>query len=79
MGANGSLASARSSMRVRPAVTMETVVKRPMVMDDDAIAIRYMMNSGLSLDHRVVDGYVASGFLADLKKRLESMGPRGAL
>ncbi len=58
---------------------METVVKRPMVMDDDAIAIRYMMNSCLSLDHRVVDGYVASGFLADLKKRLESMGPRGAL
>ena len=33
----------------------------------------------LSLDHRVVDGYVASGFLADLKKRLEAMGPTGAL
>ena len=33
----------------------------------------------LSLDHRVVDGYVASGFLADLKKRLEAMGPSGAL
>jgi pyruvate/2-oxoglutarate dehydrogenase complex dihydrolipoamide acyltransferase (E2) component len=37
------------------------------------------MNVCLSLDHRVVDGAVASGFLADLKKRLESMGPSGAL
>jgi 2-oxoisovalerate dehydrogenase E2 component (dihydrolipoyl transacylase) len=79
-GANGSLASAPIINAGQAGiVTMETVVKRPMVMDDDAIAIRYMMNSCLSLDHRVVDGYVASGFLADLKKRLESMGPRGAL
>jgi 2-oxoisovalerate dehydrogenase E2 component (dihydrolipoyl transacylase) len=38
-----------------------------------------MMNSCLSLDHRVVDGYVASGFLADLKQRLERMGPQGDL
>ncbi len=79
-GANGSLASAPIINAGQAGiVTMETVVKRPMVMEDDAIAIRYMMNSCLSLDHRVVDGYVASGFLADLKKRLESMGPRGAL
>jgi 2-oxoisovalerate dehydrogenase E2 component (dihydrolipoyl transacylase) len=79
-GANGSLASAPIINAGQAGiVTMETVVKRPMVMDDDAITIRYMMNSCLSLDHRVVDGYVASGFLADLKKRLESMGPRGAL
>jgi 2-oxoisovalerate dehydrogenase E2 component (dihydrolipoyl transacylase) len=79
-GANGSLASAPIINAGQAGiVTMETVVKRPMVQDDDSIAIRYMMNSCLSLDHRVVDGYVASGFLADLKKRLESMGPRGAL
>ena len=79
-GANGSLASAPIINAGQAGiVTMETVVKRPMVQDDDSIVIRYMMNSCLSLDHRVVDGYVASGFLADLKKRLESMGPRGAL
>jgi 2-oxoisovalerate dehydrogenase E2 component (dihydrolipoyl transacylase) len=79
-GANGSLASAPIINAGQAGiVTMETVVKRPMVQDDDSIAIRYIMNSCLSLDHRVVDGYVASGFLADLKKRLESMGPRGAL
>jgi 2-oxoisovalerate dehydrogenase E2 component (dihydrolipoyl transacylase) len=58
---------------------MEAVVKKLVVRDDDTIAIRHMMNSCLSLDHRVVDGYVASGFLADLKRRLEAMGPQGEL
>ncbi len=79
-GANGSWASAPIINAGQAGIlTMETVVKQPVVRDDDAIAIRSMMNSCLSLDHRVVDGYVASGFLADLKKRLENMGPDGAL
>ena len=38
-----------------------------------------MMNLCLSLDHRVVDGAIASGFLADLKKRLEAMARGGVL
>ena len=46
---------------------------------DDAIAVRSMMNVCMSLDHRVIDGAVASGFLSDLKKRLEAMGPSGSL
>ncbi|HET7813591.1 MAG TPA: dihydrolipoamide acetyltransferase family protein [Candidatus Baltobacteraceae bacterium] len=79
-GANGSYASAPIINGGQAGiVTMETVVKKPVVTADDAIAIRQMMNVCLSLDHRVVDGYVASGFLADLKKRLESMGPSGVL
>jgi 2-oxoisovalerate dehydrogenase E2 component (dihydrolipoyl transacylase) len=79
-GANGSWASAPIINAGQAGIlTMETIVKQPVVRDDDAIAIRHMMNSCLSLDHRVVDGYVASGFLADLKKRLEGMGPDGAL
>jgi 2-oxoisovalerate dehydrogenase E2 component (dihydrolipoyl transacylase) len=79
-GANGSYASAPIINAGQAGiVTMETVVKKPVVTADDAIAIRNMMNSCLSLDHRVVDGYVASGFLADLKKRLEAMGPAGSL
>jgi 2-oxoisovalerate dehydrogenase E2 component (dihydrolipoyl transacylase) len=59
-------------------VTMEAVVKRPVVVDD-AIAIRSMMNVCLSLDHRVLDGTIANAFLADLKKRLEAMRPGGDL
>ena len=79
-GANGSYASAPIINAGQAGiVTMETVVKKPVVTADDAIAIRHMMNVCLSLDHRVVDGYVASGFLADLKKRLEAMGPSGVL
>ncbi len=77
-GANGSWASAPIINAGQAGiVTMETVVKTLVVRDDDSIAIRRMMNSCLSLDHRVVDGYVASGFLADLKRRLEAMGPQG--
>ena len=79
-GANGSYASAPIINGGQAGiVTMETVVKKPVVTADDAIAIRHMMNVCLSLDHRVVDGYVASGFLADLKKRLEALGPTGVL
>jgi 2-oxoisovalerate dehydrogenase E2 component (dihydrolipoyl transacylase) len=79
-GANGSWASAPIINGGQAGiVTMETVVKKLVVRDDDSIAIRSMMNSCLSLDHRVVDGYVASGFLADLKRRLERMGPQGEL
>jgi 2-oxoisovalerate dehydrogenase E2 component (dihydrolipoyl transacylase) len=79
-GANGSYASAPIINGGQAGiVTMEAVVKKPVVTTDDAIAIRHMMNVCLSLDHRVVDGYVASGFLADLKKRLEALGPSGVL
>jgi len=52
-------------------ITMEAVVKRPWVVND-AIAIRSIMNLCLCLDHRVLDGAVASRFLSSVKKTLES-------
>ena len=80
-GANGSILSAPILPPGQTGiVTMEAVVKRPIVRgDDDAIAIRSMMNVCLSLDHRIVDGFIAIGFLADLKARLQKMGPSGSL
>jgi 2-oxoisovalerate dehydrogenase E2 component (dihydrolipoyl transacylase) len=79
-GANGSILSAPILVPGQTGiVTTEAVVKRPVVRDDDSIAIRSMMNVCMSLDHRVVDGAVASGFLFDVKKRLEAMGPSGSL
>ena len=79
-GANGSWASAPIINGGQAGiVTMETVEKKLLVRDDDSFAPRFVMNSCLSLDHRVVDGYVASGFLADLKKRIERMTTDGAL
>ncbi|MCL4520049.1 MAG: 2-oxo acid dehydrogenase subunit E2, partial [Firmicutes bacterium] len=51
-------------------VTMESVVKRPVVVGD-MIAVRSMMNCCISFDHRVVDGAEAAQFLGELKKTLE--------
>jgi 2-oxoisovalerate dehydrogenase E2 component (dihydrolipoyl transacylase) len=53
-------------------VTMEAIVKRPIVIADDAIAVRSMMNSCLSFDHRVLDGAGALKFLRTLKLELET-------
>jgi 2-oxoisovalerate dehydrogenase E2 component (dihydrolipoyl transacylase) len=54
-------------------VTMEAIVKRPIVTAEDAIAIRHMMNSCLSFDHRVLDGAGALKFLRTLKQQLETV------
>jgi 2-oxoisovalerate dehydrogenase E2 component (dihydrolipoyl transacylase) len=71
-GANGSVLSQPIINGGQAAiVTMEAIVKRPVVIDD-AIAIRSMMNVCLSLDHRVIDGAGANGFLSDLKGRLQT-------
>jgi len=73
-GANGSVLSAPILNGGQAGiVTMEAVVKRPVVVDGDKIAIRSMLNVCLSLDHRVVDGAIASAFLVDLKKRLQAV------
>jgi 2-oxoisovalerate dehydrogenase E2 component (dihydrolipoyl transacylase) len=57
-------------------VTMEAIVKRPVVITDaegnDNIVVRSMMNMCLSFDHRVVDGATAGRFLQSLKKWLET-------
>jgi pyruvate dehydrogenase E2 component (dihydrolipoamide acetyltransferase) len=44
--------------------------KRAVVREDKVVA-RDMMNLSISLDHRVVDGYVGAVFLADVIKYLE--------
>jgi 2-oxoisovalerate dehydrogenase E2 component (dihydrolipoyl transacylase) len=54
-------------------VTMEAIVKRPVVTADDAIAIRSMMNSCLSFDHRILDGAEALRFLKTVRTELESV------
>ncbi len=58
-------------------LTMEAIVKRPVVLTDpqtgdDTIAIRSLMNLCLSFDHRILDGLTAGQFLASIKRRLES-------
>jgi 2-oxoisovalerate dehydrogenase E2 component (dihydrolipoyl transacylase) len=51
---------------------VESIVKRPVVMDGGMIAVRDMVNLCLSLDHRVLDGLVCGRFLARVKEILEN-------
>jgi pyruvate/2-oxoglutarate dehydrogenase complex dihydrolipoamide acyltransferase (E2) component len=55
-------------------LSMEAVIKRPMVMEDDAIAIRHMMFLSFTFDHRILDGAGANGFLRAVRLKLESYG-----
>ncbi len=59
-------------------MTMDLVVKRPVVVGD-AIAIRPIMNLGLSFDHRINDGLQATRFVTAVQKLLEGLDPTGTL
>jgi pyruvate/2-oxoglutarate dehydrogenase complex dihydrolipoamide acyltransferase (E2) component len=50
---------------------LEAIVKRPVVVNDDSIAIRPMTILGLSWDHRALDGAQAAQFLSTVKGHLE--------
>jgi 2-oxoglutarate dehydrogenase E2 component (dihydrolipoamide succinyltransferase) len=52
-------------------LAFDTVEKRPVVIDD-TIAIRHMVYLSMSWDHRVIDGALASQFLARVKQNLET-------
>jgi pyruvate/2-oxoglutarate dehydrogenase complex dihydrolipoamide acyltransferase (E2) component len=51
---------------------VEAVVRRPVAVEDDAIAVRPICILGLSWDHRAIDGALAAQFLAEVKRRLEA-------
>ncbi len=73
----GVLGSVTSRALVNPPqaaiLTTEAIIKRPVVIDD-AIAIRSIMNVGLTFDHRIVDGAEAGAFTASVKRLLEGIG-----
>ena len=52
-------------------LAFDAIEKRPVVIDD-AIAIRHMVYISISWDHRVIDGALASQFLARVKENLET-------
>jgi pyruvate dehydrogenase E2 component (dihydrolipoamide acetyltransferase) len=54
-------------------LAIHKIAKRPVVVDDQ-IVIRDMMNLSLSVDHRLVDGYDAATFVAEMKASLETPG-----
>jgi len=52
-------------------LSLDAITKRAVVIDD-AIAIRSMVNISMSWDHRVIDGELATRFLARVKENLET-------
>ena len=75
-GANGSVLSRPILNEPQTGIlTTEAVVKRPVVVEGDAIAVRDMMNLCLTFDHRVIDGGAAGDFMNDMKARLERWTP----
>jgi pyruvate/2-oxoglutarate dehydrogenase complex dihydrolipoamide acyltransferase (E2) component len=71
-GPYGSIASVPIISTPNTAIlSLDAIVKRPVVIDD-AIAIRSMVYVSMSWDHRVIDGEVATRFLARIKQNLET-------
>ncbi|UCZ54629.1 2-oxo acid dehydrogenase subunit E2 [Bacillus shivajii] len=54
-------------------LSVESIVKRPVVLENDAIAVRHMVNLCMSLDHRVLDGLICGKFMSHIKNSLENM------
>jgi len=55
-------------------LSSESIRKRLVVTDEEAIAIRQMMNIVIGFDHRVVDGSTAARFLAAVRDWLQTVG-----
>jgi 2-oxoisovalerate dehydrogenase E2 component (dihydrolipoyl transacylase) len=55
-------------------ISMDAVVKRPVVIEDDAIAVRSMMFMSLAFDHRILDGAGSGAFLQTVRNKLQSYG-----
>lgn len=51
---------------------VESIVKRPVVMNDNMIAIRDIVNLCMSLDHRILDGLICGRFLGRIKEIIET-------
>ncbi|PEY41633.1 branched-chain alpha-keto acid dehydrogenase subunit E2 [Bacillus cereus] len=52
---------------------VESIVKRPVIMDNGMFGARDMVNLCLSLDHRVLDGLICGKFLGRVKEILENI------
>jgi pyruvate dehydrogenase E2 component (dihydrolipoyllysine-residue acetyltransferase) len=71
-GPYGSIASLPIINQPNTAIlSLDAIQKRPVVLDD-TIAIRSMVNVSMAWDHRMIDGEIATRFLARVKQNLES-------
>ena len=52
---------------------VESIVKKPVIVQGNMIAPRHMVNLCLSLDHRILDGMICGKFLSRVKNILENV------
>ncbi len=52
-------------------LSLDAIQRRPVVVEGDAIAVRSMVYVSMSWDHRLLDGEVATRFLARVRSNLE--------
>jgi len=72
-GPYGSLASVPIINQPNTGIlSLDAIQKRPVVVEGDAIAVRHMVYVSMSWDHRLIDGEIATRFLARVKQNLES-------
>jgi pyruvate/2-oxoglutarate dehydrogenase complex dihydrolipoamide acyltransferase (E2) component len=72
-GPYGSLASVPIINRPNTGIlSLDGIQKRPVVVEGDAIAVRHMVYVSMSWDHRLIDGEIATRFLARVKQNLET-------
>ncbi|MGG0657848.1 dihydrolipoamide acetyltransferase family protein [Rummeliibacillus pycnus] len=57
---------------------IESIVKRPVIMNGGMFAARDMVNLCLSIDHRILDGFISGKFLARVKEILENISKDNA-
>ena len=62
----------RRSSILQTAILGTGAIKRVVVTEDDAIAVRPMVYLSLTFDHRVLDGASADWFMVDVVKTLEN-------
>jgi pyruvate/2-oxoglutarate dehydrogenase complex dihydrolipoamide acyltransferase (E2) component len=53
-------------------LSLDAIQKRPVVVDEDAVGVRHMVYISMSWDHRLIDGEIATRFLARVKQNLET-------
>jgi 2-oxoglutarate dehydrogenase E2 component (dihydrolipoamide succinyltransferase) len=71
-GPYGSLASVPIINQPNAGIlSLDAIQKRPVVVEEDAIAVRHMVYVSMSWDHRLIDGELATRFLARVKQNLE--------
>jgi 2-oxoisovalerate dehydrogenase E2 component (dihydrolipoyl transacylase) len=76
-GAVGTLMSQPIINQPQAAIlAMDAIVKRPVVVAGDAIAVRPMMNLCISFDHRINDGLQATRFISTVRDSLQAMDDR---